>query len=145
MIRASIAFFVIALLAIIFGATGLAGVSMEIGKTLLLVFLVLSAVSLVISLVSGRKAKDLMAWVAFCQERNVEPIAVEIPLVSRTHKVAGTCDLVCRLDFNGKRELAIVDIKSGGSYEDHAVQLDMYRIAFNEQGLFRHYPELDLP
>ncbi len=60
MIRASIAFFVIALLAIVFGATGIAGVSMEIGKTLLLVFLVLSALSLIISLFSGRKAKDLI-------------------------------------------------------------------------------------
>ena len=82
---------------------------------------------------SERKAKDLMAWVAFCNERNVEPIAVEIPLVSKTLKVAGTADLVCRLDFGGRRELAMVDIKSGGSYEDHAVQLDMYVRAFNEQ------------
>jgi hypothetical protein len=82
---------------------------------------------------SERKAKDLMAWVAFCKERNVEPVAVEIPLVSRTLKIAGTCDLVCWLDFGKGRELAIIDIKSGGSYEDHAVQLDMYRIAFNEQ------------
>jgi hypothetical protein len=54
-------------------------------------------------------------------------------LVSRTLKIAGTCDLVCWLDFGKSRELAIIDIKSGGSYEDHAVQLDMYRIAFNEQ------------
>ncbi len=35
MLRAAIVFFVIALLAIIFGATGFAGVSMEIGKLLL--------------------------------------------------------------------------------------------------------------
>lgn len=82
---------------------------------------------------SERKAKDLMAWVAFCEERKVEPIAVEIPLVSKRLKVAGTADLVCRMTFGGTSVLAMVDIKSGGSYEDHAVQLDMYRQAFNEQ------------
>ncbi len=55
MLRAAITFFVIALLAIIFGATGFAGVSMEIGKTLLGVFLVLAVISFIFSLVSGRK------------------------------------------------------------------------------------------
>ena len=56
MLRAAITFFVIALLAIIFGATGFAGVSMEIGKTLLGVFLVLAVISFIFSLVSGRKS-----------------------------------------------------------------------------------------
>lgn len=55
MLRAAIVFFVIALLAIIFGATGFAGVSMEIGKMLLGVFLVLAVISFIFSLVSGRK------------------------------------------------------------------------------------------
>lgn len=55
MLRAAIVFFVIALLAIIFGATGFAGVSMEIGKTLLGVFLVLAVISFIFSLVSGKK------------------------------------------------------------------------------------------
>lgn len=55
MLRAAIAFFVIALLAIIFGATGFAGISMEIGRMLLGVFLVLAVISFVISLVSGKK------------------------------------------------------------------------------------------
>lgn len=55
MLRAAIIFFAIALLAIIFGATGFAGVSMEIGKTLLGVFLVLAVISFVVSLISGKK------------------------------------------------------------------------------------------
>lgn len=55
MLRAAIVFFVIALLAIIFGATGFAGVSMEIGKTLLGVFLVLAVISFIFSLISGKK------------------------------------------------------------------------------------------
>jgi uncharacterized membrane protein YtjA (UPF0391 family) len=55
MLRAAIAFFVLALVAIIFGATGFAGVSMEIGKILLLVFLALAAISFVANLLTGKK------------------------------------------------------------------------------------------
>lgn len=55
MIRAAIAFFVLALLAVLFGAYGIAGVSMEIGKVLLMVFLALAVLSFVGSLVTGRK------------------------------------------------------------------------------------------
>lgn len=54
MLRAAIAFFVIGLIALLFGATGFAGVSMEIGRILLFVFLFLALVSFVVSLVSGR-------------------------------------------------------------------------------------------
>ncbi len=53
MLRAAIVFFVLALVGLLFGATGFAGVSMEIGKTLLFVFLVLAAISFVVSLVRG--------------------------------------------------------------------------------------------
>jgi uncharacterized membrane protein YtjA (UPF0391 family) len=53
MLRAAIAFFILALIAIVFGATGFAGVSMEIGRMLLIVFLVLAAISFVFSLISG--------------------------------------------------------------------------------------------
>jgi len=55
MLRAALAFFILALVAILFGASGFAGVSMEIGKTLLVVFLVLAAISFVGSLVTGRR------------------------------------------------------------------------------------------
>lgn len=59
MLRAALAFFVLALVAIFIGATGFAGVSMEIGRMLLFVFLVLAVVSYVASLVSGRGPKLL--------------------------------------------------------------------------------------
>ena len=55
MLRMALMFFILALVAIIFGATGFAGVSMEIGKTLLFVFLVLSVLSFIVSVVTGRK------------------------------------------------------------------------------------------
>jgi uncharacterized membrane protein YtjA (UPF0391 family) len=59
MIRAAIAFFVLALIAILFGANGFAGVSMEIGKLLLGIFLILGAVSLVVGLISGRSPRQI--------------------------------------------------------------------------------------
>jgi uncharacterized membrane protein YtjA (UPF0391 family) len=54
MLRAALGFFVLALLAVIFGASGVAGVSMEIGRMLLVVFLILAVISFVIGVVSGR-------------------------------------------------------------------------------------------
>ncbi len=59
MLRAAIAFFVLALIAIVLGAGNIAGVSMEIGKTLLTVFLILAVISFVLSLVTGRSPKSL--------------------------------------------------------------------------------------
>lgn len=55
MIRAAIAFFVLALIAVLFGAYGIAGISMELGKILLMVFLALAVLSFVGSLVSGKR------------------------------------------------------------------------------------------
>lgn len=55
MLNAAIAFFVIALVAFIFGATGVAGMSMEIGRILLIVFLVLAVVSFIINMVRGKR------------------------------------------------------------------------------------------
>jgi uncharacterized membrane protein YtjA (UPF0391 family) len=57
MLRAAIAFFVIGLLAMVLGATGVAGVSLEVGRLLLFVFLFLALVSFVVSLISGRGGK----------------------------------------------------------------------------------------
>jgi uncharacterized membrane protein YtjA (UPF0391 family) len=55
MLRAAIAFFVIALLAFFVGASGIGGVSMEIGQSLLVVFLILAVISFVASMVSGKR------------------------------------------------------------------------------------------
>jgi len=61
MVRAAIAFFVIGLVAMLLGATGFAGLSVDIGKTLLVVFLVLAVISFLISLISGRSPRVLPA------------------------------------------------------------------------------------
>lgn len=59
MIRAALAFFILALVAFIFGAYGIAGLSMDIGKVLLGVFLVLALISFVTGLIQGRTPKSL--------------------------------------------------------------------------------------
>lgn len=60
MLRASIAFFVLAVFAYIFGAYGIAGVSMQIGEILLWVFLILAGISLVMTFISGRRPRPLL-------------------------------------------------------------------------------------
>jgi uncharacterized membrane protein YtjA (UPF0391 family) len=59
MLRAALAFFVLALIAMVLGASGVAGISMDIGKTLLVVFLILAAISFVAGMVTGRRPTSL--------------------------------------------------------------------------------------
>lgn len=60
MVRAAIAFFILALVAFLLGAGGIAGMSMDIGKTLLAVFLVLAVISFIVSLVTGKSPKNIL-------------------------------------------------------------------------------------
>lgn len=60
MLRAALIFFILAIFALLLGANGVAGVSLEVGKMLLYVFLILAVVSVVVGLVSGRSPKRLM-------------------------------------------------------------------------------------
>ena len=59
MLRTSISFFIIAIVAFVLGANGIAGISIEIGKILLTVFLVLAAISYFGYLITGRKPRLL--------------------------------------------------------------------------------------
>jgi uncharacterized membrane protein YtjA (UPF0391 family) len=56
MLRAAIIFFVLALVALLFGLSHLAGVSLAAGKILLLVFVVLAVISYLVSLGKGGHA-----------------------------------------------------------------------------------------
>jgi uncharacterized membrane protein YtjA (UPF0391 family) len=56
MLRAAIMFFVIGLVAMILGMGNVAGISIEVGKTLLFVFLGLAVVSFLVALVTGRRS-----------------------------------------------------------------------------------------
>ena len=59
MLRAALMFFILALVAMLLGASGFAGMSMEIGRVLLLVFLVLAVVSGITGLITGSRTKNI--------------------------------------------------------------------------------------
>jgi len=85
-------------------------------------------------------AKALMSFDQWMQDYEVEPLAIEVLLHSDTYGFAGTADLVCRVK-GGK--VILVDFKSGSSvYEDYAVQLEMYRFAWNEHADMHDIPQV---
>jgi uncharacterized membrane protein YtjA (UPF0391 family) len=57
MLQAAITFFIIGLVAILLGANGIGGLSIDLGKTLLGVFLGLAVISFLLHLVTGRSPK----------------------------------------------------------------------------------------
>lgn len=81
---------------------------------------------------------DLFALVAFIDERDVKPLAIEMPLISEVDLIGGTLDLYCEMTFNKKRVAAIVDFKTGrkGFYDAHAYQLALLKRLWNE-----NYPQ----
>ncbi len=53
--RAAIAFFALGLVAILLGANGVAGLSLDIGRTLLFIFFILAVISFIASMVGDKK------------------------------------------------------------------------------------------
>lgn len=116
------------------GANKLRDEAADYGTELhLLVGLLTDRQQIELASVTERMARDLMAWCAFAKERDVEIVYNEAMVYSETLGYAGAADIVCRMSWQGKTVNAIVDIKSGAnSYPDHATQLEMYRLAWNE-------------
>jgi uncharacterized membrane protein YtjA (UPF0391 family) len=56
MLRAAITFFIIALIAMFLGMGNVAGISADLGKTLLYVFLALAVLSFLASVITGRRS-----------------------------------------------------------------------------------------
>jgi hypothetical protein len=106
---------------------------------------------------------DLLALYQFIKDYEIEPIAIEVPLVSHTHKIAGTIDLVVRMkvgtgvggkvlkndvkiDAYGtivedKRKdiVVLLDWKSGrhGFYATNAAQIHFYKLLWED-----NFPEI---
>lgn len=100
--------------------------------------------------------KALLGFAAFVTEYKVKPLCIEVALASEEMQIAGMIDLVCEMTVptkgywgeeykTGERKgqpkestkdvtvTAIVDFKSGKNfYDDHAIQLDIYRQMWNE-------------
>lgn len=57
MLKAAIIFFAVAILAMLFGAYGVAGLSAEIGRLLLFIFLALSILTFLLNLINSRRKR----------------------------------------------------------------------------------------
>lgn len=82
MLKASLSFFILAIFAYIFGAYGIAGISVDIGKTLLIVFLVLATFSFLGSLFYGKNNNLLMLPFILLQYFAVSAVKAEEPKIS---------------------------------------------------------------
>ena len=80
--------------------------------------------------------KDVLAFAQFVRDYNVKPLAIEIGLVHPGFHFAGCIDLPCIMTDpkSGNTFTAIVDFKSGrkGFWEEHELQLHLYRMMWNE-------------
>jgi hypothetical protein len=108
--------------------------------------------------------KDMLSFVQFAHDVDLEPFAIEIALASKELGCAGSLDLVCKMNVEEKgffgevyksgenkgkpkeskrvnRVRAIVDFKSGkhGFYDGHIIQLHGYRHTWNE-----NFPDLKI-
>jgi hypothetical protein len=92
-------------------------------------------------LVKGEKVKNVPdelrghceAYVRFLDRFDVDPVEVELTIVSYKYGYAGTLDLIAWLNTgpNGERELWLLDLKTNekGIYGETALQLAGYRYA----------------
>ena len=78
--------------------------------------------------------KDVLAFAQWVADYEVQPLAIEIALVSEQRQYAGMIDLVCTLKTKEGRQTAIIDFKSGrnGFSEEHELQLHLYRDMWHE-------------
>ena len=66
--------------------------------------------------------KHLMSFEKFWRENEIQMIETELFMWHKDVPWAGTCDIIAKM--NGK--YAIIDIKTGGHYKSHEIQLNMY-------------------
>jgi hypothetical protein len=77
--------------------------------------------------------KNMLSLAQFIIDVELEPLAVEVPLISRLGGFGCTLDLPCMMTLDGKRFPCIIDFKSGKHfYEDNEIQLHGCKMAWNE-------------
>lgn len=71
---------------------------------------------------------DIFAFAQFMIDYDVKPLAVEVVL-AHPDGYAGAVDMVCEMNFNKGRVMAIIDFKSGrkGFYDSNVAQLFAYK------------------
>lgn len=81
--------------------------------------------------------KNMLSLAQFMIDYDVEPLAVEIPLIHPVMGFGATLDLPCWITIKGKRVRANIDFKSGKNfYEANEVQLHAQKEVWNY-----HFPE----
>jgi uncharacterized membrane protein YtjA (UPF0391 family) len=116
MLRASIIFFVLGIVSMLLGMNGIAGLSIEIGKILLLVFVVLAVISFFMGRRGGKSlalAFMVLAAGASHADDNVVDTMKEVGNDTRRAAkkvVRVTKDKTCRI-VNGNTECAIQETK----------------------------------
>ena len=74
-----------------------------------------------------------LKFVDFWEEYNPTLIEAEVHLFSDEIKVAGTCDLVCEIEINGKTEMWIIDFKTSNNLQvTHDLQGAIYAKCYEE-------------
>ena len=74
-----------------------------------------------------------LKFVDFWETYNPTLIEAEVHLFSDEIKVAGTCDLVCELEINGKNEMWIIDFKTSNNLQvTHDLQGAIYAKCYEE-------------
>ena len=58
-----------------------------------------------------------LRFVEFWEEYNPKLIEAEVHLFSDELRVAGTCDMVCEIEIDGKTELWIIDFKTSNNLQ----------------------------
>ena len=88
---------------------------------------------------SGYPQYDPLVWqmflrfVDFWEEYNPKLIEAEVHLFSDEIKVAGTCDMVCEIEINGKTELWIIDFKTSNHLQTtYDLQTSIYGKCYEE-------------
>jgi hypothetical protein len=88
---------------------------------------------------TGYPQYDTQVWqmflrfVDFWEEYNPKLIEAEVHLFSDEIKVAGTCDMVCEIEINGKTELWIIDFKTSNNLQTtYDLQTAIYGKCYEE-------------
>jgi hypothetical protein len=74
-----------------------------------------------------------LRFVDFWETYKPKLIETEVHLFSDEYEIAGTCDLVCEIDLNGKTELWIIDFKTSNNLQTtYDLQTAAYATCYEE-------------
>jgi hypothetical protein len=74
-----------------------------------------------------------LRFVDFWETYKPKLIETEVHLFSDEYEIAGTCDLVCEIDLNGKTELWIIDFKTSNHLQTtYDLQTAAYATCYKE-------------